>query len=107
MGSPRTSLGQQRHHMRRSAACCLTSKVNSSIIWYATEAIPRPLCFVLQGLKARLRAAAPDSIINESFVGPKDLAEIAAATRINVHPCLYDAYGMTIVECASQVLYPV
>lgn len=25
-----------------------------------------------------------------------------AATRLNIHPCAYDAYGMTIVEAASQ-----
>lgn len=28
--------------------------------------------------------------------------QVYAETRLNCHPCLYDAYGMTIVEAASQ-----
>ncbi|KAG2442073.1 hypothetical protein HYH02_009864 [Chlamydomonas schloesseri] len=55
-----------------------------------------------QALKARLRAAAPDALILESFVGPAQLAELYRATRLNFHPPAYDAYGMTIVEAASQ-----
>ncbi|CAL8468103.1 g7642 [Coccomyxa elongata] len=54
------------------------------------------------GLKARLRAAAPDAVVEERFLGPADLARIFAATALNVHPPLYDAYGMTVVEAASQ-----
>ncbi|PNH12500.1 hypothetical protein TSOC_000582 [Tetrabaena socialis] len=55
-----------------------------------------------QGLKARLRAAAPDSTILERFIGPRDLAALFCQTRLNFHPSTYDAYGMTIVEAASQ-----
>ncbi len=44
----------------------------------------------------------PDAIIEESFLGPTELADILSATVLNIHPCLYDAYGMTIVEAASQ-----
>lgn len=29
-------------------------------------------------------------------------AQIYSKTRLNIHPCLYDAYGMTVVEAASQ-----
>ncbi len=54
------------------------------------------------GLKGRLRAAVPDAIIEEMFLGPMELAKIFSTTALNVHPCLYDAYGMTIVEAASQ-----
>ena len=54
------------------------------------------------GLKGRLRAVVPDAIIEERFIGPTELAKIFSATALNVHPCLYDAYGMTIVEAASQ-----
>ena len=54
------------------------------------------------GLKARLRAAVPDAIIEERFLGPTELADIFSATALNIHPCLYDAYGMTVVEAASQ-----
>ena len=44
----------------------------------------------------------PDAIIEERFLGPTELADIFSATALNIHPCLYDAYGMTIVEAASQ-----
>ncbi len=46
----------------------------------------------------------PDAIIEERFLGPADLAHIFAATVLNIHSCLYDAFGMTIVEAASQGL---
>ena len=46
----------------------------------------------------------PDAIIEERFLGPADLANIFAATVLNIHPCLYDAFGMTIVEAGSQGL---
>lgn len=53
-------------------------------------------------LVAKLRSDAPDSIIETRFLGPQQLAEIYSKTRLNIHPCLYDAYGMTVVEAASQ-----
>ncbi|KAK9817271.1 hypothetical protein WJX72_012093 [[Myrmecia] bisecta] len=53
-------------------------------------------------LKARLRAAEPSSVIEERFLGPQELAQIYAQTKLNFHPCLYDAYGMTVVEAASR-----
>ena len=46
----------------------------------------------------------PNAIIEESFLGPADLAHIFAATVLNIHPCVYDAFGMTIIEAASQGL---
>ncbi|GLC36011.1 hypothetical protein PLESTM_000392500 [Pleodorina starrii] len=55
-----------------------------------------------QALKSRLRAAAPASVILESFMGPAELADLYRKTRLNFHPSTYDAYGMTIVEAASQ-----
>ena len=51
-----------------------------------------------------MRAAVPDSVILEDFMGPEELARIYSQTRLNVHPATYDAFGMTIVEAASQVL---
>lgn len=57
-------------------------------------------------VKERLRAAAPGSIISTGFLGPADMASIFAQTRLNVHPPLYDAFGMTIVEAACQGAYP-
>lgn len=97
-----------------------------------------------QGLKARLKAAAPGAVLVEKFMGPADLVEVyrryctdagkqeqavrtasrmclqlkvhcwtmdpvmapdpccPRSTRLNIHPPTYDAYGMTIVEAASQ-----
>jgi len=56
-----------------------------------------------QGIKLRLQSAAPGSILIERFMGPKELAtEVFSRTRLNVHPCTYDAFGMTIVEAASM-----
>ncbi|GAX77522.1 hypothetical protein CEUSTIGMA_g4966.t1 [Chlamydomonas eustigma] len=55
-----------------------------------------------QSLKQRLRAAAPHSIIIEDFMGPQQLSRVFSQTRLNVHPATYDAFGMTIVEAASQ-----
>ncbi|KAL4436763.1 hypothetical protein ABPG75_003902 [Micractinium tetrahymenae] len=52
--------------------------------------------------RARVEAGAPQSVIHEQFLGPTDLAAIYAATLLNVHPPTYDAYGMTVVEAASQ-----
>lgn len=53
-------------------------------------------------LVARLQAAAPNCIIQKQFLGPEELVMIYSKTRLNIHPCLYDAYGMTVVEAASQ-----
>ena len=34
--------------------------------------------------------------------GRGSIAGVYAHTRLNFHPCLYDAFGMTIIEAASQ-----
>ena len=52
-------------------------------------------------VKSRLRAAAPSAVILDNFLGAAEMAGIFAATRLNVHPCLYDAYGMSVVEAAA------
>jgi glycosyltransferase involved in cell wall biosynthesis len=56
-----------------------------------------------QGLKERLLAAWPAAVVQQRFMGPAELAALYRATRLNVHPCSYDAFGMTLVEAASQV----
>lgn len=37
-----------------------------------------------------------------SFMNAAELAGVFATTRLNFHPCEYDAYGMTVIEAASQ-----
>ena len=55
-----------------------------------------------QELRGRFRAAAPMGGVEERFLGPDSIAGIYARTRLNFHPCLYDAFGMTVIEAASQ-----
>ena len=40
-------------------------------------------------------------IVIDHHLGPKELAAIFSHTVLNVHPALYDAYGMTLVESAA------
>jgi glycosyltransferase involved in cell wall biosynthesis len=55
-----------------------------------------------EDLKRRFREQVPAGIVQETFLGPRELAAVFAKTALNVHPCRYDAFGMTIVEAASQ-----
>jgi len=40
-------------------------------------------------------------VVIKHFLGPKELAAVLTRTAINIHPCFYDAYGMTLVESAA------
>lgn len=40
-------------------------------------------------------------VVIDHFLGPREMAAVFSLTAINVHPCLYDAYGMTVVEAAA------
>lgn len=40
--------------------------------------------------------------IVDTFLSAEEMASIYAQTVLNIHPCLTDAYGMTVVEAASQ-----
>lgn len=53
-------------------------------------------------LRQKLAAEVSCCRVIESFLGPKEMTEIYAETALNFHPPAYDAYGMTIVEAASQ-----
>lgn len=53
-------------------------------------------------VKADYRARVPTGCLEESFLGALELGAIYAQTRLNFHPCRYDAFGMTLVEAASQ-----
>lgn len=52
-------------------------------------------------VKDRVKKASPLAVIYETFMGAADMAELYSKTLLNVHPCVYDAYGMTIVEAAA------
>eukprot|EP01023_Acetabularia_acetabulum_P016149 TRINITY_DN17974_c0_g3_i1.p1 TRINITY_DN17974_c0_g3~~TRINITY_DN17974_c0_g3_i1.p1 ORF type:complete len:405 (-),score=36.08 TRINITY_DN17974_c0_g3_i1:139-1353(-) len=53
-------------------------------------------------IKRDFSAECPGGQLIERFLGPPELAEIFSKSLLNVHPCQYDAYGMTIIEAASQ-----
>ena len=40
-------------------------------------------------------------VVIDRFLGPKEMAAVFSCSAINLHPCLNDAYGMTIVESAA------
>jgi hypothetical protein len=44
----------------------------------------------------------PEGQVERKFMTAQELAEVFARTVLNFHPCEYDAYGMTVVEAASQ-----
>eukprot|EP00252_Welwitschia_mirabilis_P010363 TRINITY_DN23592_c0_g2_i1.p1 TRINITY_DN23592_c0_g2~~TRINITY_DN23592_c0_g2_i1.p1 ORF type:complete len:496 (-),score=74.18 TRINITY_DN23592_c0_g2_i1:489-1976(-) len=52
-------------------------------------------------IKQRVKDAVPSAVIYEGFMGPAQLADTYSQTLLNIHPCIYDAYGMTIVEAAA------
>lgn len=53
-------------------------------------------------LRDRILSRAPRITIIEDFLGPEELANLYRRTLLNIHAPLADAYGMTIVEAASQ-----
>ncbi|KAI3425983.1 hypothetical protein D9Q98_007951 [Chlorella vulgaris] len=53
-------------------------------------------------LLLRLRQLVPQCVVHDSFLGPAEMAVLYASTLLNLHPPTYDAYGMTVVEAASQ-----
>jgi hypothetical protein len=52
------------------------------------------------GLRQRLLAACPAAVWLTGFVTPAQLVAIFRVSVLNVHPSLYDAYGLTVVEAA-------
>jgi glycosyltransferase involved in cell wall biosynthesis len=53
-------------------------------------------------VRSMIAAAHPSPLLVSAFLGPTDMAAIFSRSCINVHPALYDAYGMTIVEAAAM-----
>lgn len=59
-----------------------------------------------EGLKKRFREATKNipnasELCVESFLNATQLGEIYSRTKLNVHPCRKDAYGMTVIEAAA------
>ena len=97
-----TEFGSNHQHRACIAWMAATAKAKSSLR-LAVQVTPA-LCgmaatdFAKQ-LQHRLRQACPSAVIIDTFMGPADLACIYARTRLNFHPCLYDAYGRPPTSC--------
>lgn len=53
-----------------------------------------------QELRERLLRVCPNAVWLSAFITPPQLVAIFRVTALNVHPSLYDAYGLTVVEAA-------
>lgn len=53
-------------------------------------------------IRERLKNAVPNAVIMDSFLLPQQLATVLQNSVLNIHPALYEAYGMTIVEAAAM-----
>ncbi|KAG7668203.1 hypothetical protein Ndes2437A_g07333 [Nannochloris sp. 'desiccata'] len=58
--------------------------------------------YVLE-LREQIKTYVPCCQVIEHFLGPIEMAQIYFQTVLNVHPPLYDAFGMTCCEAASQL----
>ena len=52
-------------------------------------------------VRSSLRSVFPSAVIIDSFLKPEALGALFLRTAVNIHPCSYDAYGMTVVEAAA------
>lgn len=52
-------------------------------------------------VKQRVAASPAHACIIEEHLNGEALAAIFSLTALNVHPCLYDAFGMSVVEAAA------
>lgn len=53
-------------------------------------------------IKESLKKVSPNSIIVDSFLSPKALCAVFSRAVLNIHPCEYDAFGMTLCEAAAM-----
>lgn len=49
-----------------------------------------------------LKRAVPHAVIIDSFLPPNRLADVLQHAVVNIHPALYEAYGLTIIEAAAM-----
>lgn len=53
-------------------------------------------------VRAELKNSVPNAVVIDTFLRPQQLAAILQDAVLNIHPALYEAYGMTIVEAAAM-----
>lgn len=55
-----------------------------------------------QRIRSDLQDAVPNAVVMDAFLSPDSLAEVLQQAALNIHPALYEAYGLTIVEAAAM-----
>lgn len=53
-------------------------------------------------LKDELKKTVPHAVIMDKFLRPEELAIVLQNSVLNIHPAVYEAYGLTIVEAAAM-----
>lgn len=74
--------------------------------WSRTRIVPLLAGAVSQpefgnALKRRFKQTVPSAVIIDKFLHSVQLAQILQSSSLNLHPALYEAFGMTIVEAGS------
>lgn len=91
---------------QRFVEICQRITVQDPTFWRRTNTIPLLAGAAsqpdfAQKLVTELRESVPNALIVESFLDPETLSGYLQETRLNIHPAIYEAFGMTIVEAAA------
>mmetsp|Transcript_87437 Transcript_87437/g.171016 ORF Transcript_87437/g.171016 Transcript_87437/m.171016 type:complete len:344 (+) Transcript_87437:1-1032(+) len=91
---------------QRFVELCQRITARDATFWHRTDTIPllagaasQP--DLAQDLITQLRDAVPHAVIIQSFLDAPTLSTYLQETRLNIHPAIYEAFGMTIVEAAA------
>lgn len=85
---------------------CEAMVANDSRIWERSGVVPLMAGAASQPefarcLLDRFKRAVPSGVIVDDFLTSPQLGKILLESALNVHPSLYEAYGMTIVEAGA------
>jgi glycosyltransferase involved in cell wall biosynthesis len=85
---------------------CEAMMLRDPLIWEKSGVVPLMAGAASQpkfaaALKKRFKRVIPCGIIVDEFLRPPQLAQLLFESALNVHPALYEAWGMTIVEAGS------
>ena len=88
---------------QRNASTLHTHILVSKHVFWRIQARGR----YIEGIKARFMAASGPhgGVVVEEFLDAAALGEIYTASLLNVHPCSYDAYGMTVAGAVCNASY--
>lgn len=91
---------------QRFVDLCQQITVRDATFWHRTQTIPFLAGAASQPefakeLITQLQTHVPQALIMEQFLDPETLSTYLQQTRLNIHPAIYEAFGMTIVEAAA------